>query len=142
MENLSSIEKNKKIILKYFYNLWNERNLEVLDEIISPNYINHSPSIQNPEPGPNGLKPIIEEMFLGFPDLHYEILDLIATKNSVVTRLQVTGTHSAKIWGIDATGNKFNVSQMNIEYIKDGMITEHWRLTDELLIMKQLGIVK
>ncbi len=142
MSNQNVIETNKILIERYFNDIWNNRNLNLLDEIISQDYINHSPSIPNPQPGPKGLKPIIEEMFTGFPDLHYDILDLIITEDKVASRLNVTGTHKQKLWGIEAAGKQFNVSQINIERIKDGKIIEHWRLTDELSFMKQLGVIE
>ena len=36
---------------------------------------------------------------------------------------------------------KFEVNQINIEYIRDDKISEHWRITDELKMMKDLGII-
>lgn len=30
---------------------------------------------------------------------------------------------------------------MNIEKVRNGKIVEHWRVTDELTLMKQLGFV-
>jgi predicted ester cyclase len=34
------------------------------------------------------------------------------------------------------------VNQINIGKISHGKIAEHWRVTDELTMMKQLGAVK
>jgi hypothetical protein len=34
------------------------------------------------------------------------------------------------------------VDQINIEHISDGQITEHWRVTDELSLMRQLGVTE
>lgn len=38
-----TIEKNKILIQRYFEEAWNQGKLDVLDEIIDQNYINHSP---------------------------------------------------------------------------------------------------
>lgn len=115
--------------------------MDLLDGVIAPDYINHSPSVPDPKPGPEGLKPIILDMRNGFPDLHYEIKDLIITEDKIVAKTVVSGTHVNDIWGMQPTGKKFEVDQINIEYITDDKISEHWRITNELKMMKDLGVI-
>jgi len=116
--------------------------LDVLDSILSENYINHTPSTPNPPKGPAGLKPIIVAIRAGFPDLHYEIKDIIVTQDRVVARVIMAGTQTGTLFGIAPTGKHIEVNQINIEKIENGKITEHWRVTDELAMMKQLGVVR
>ncbi|MGN8070189.1 ester cyclase [Mucilaginibacter sp. SG564] len=134
--------RNKQIIQTYFNEAWNKGRLNVLDSILSKNYINHTPSTPNPPKGPAGLKPIITAIRAGFPDLHYEIKDIIVTNNRAVARVVMTGTQTGTLFGIAPTGKHVEVNQINIEKIENGKITEHWRVTDELAMMKQLGVVK
>ena len=138
---MSKIEKTKALISIYFNEIWNKGRMDLLDEIIAPDYINHSPGTPDPKPGPEGLKPIILDMRNGFPDLNYEIKDLIITEDKIVAKTVVSGTHVNDIWGMKPTGKKFEVDQINIEYIKDDKISEHWRITNELKMMKDLGVI-
>ena len=135
------VTRNREIGLRYFNEVWNGGDVTVLDQLLAPSYINHTPSTPNPPPGPEGLKPIVLAMRRAFPDLHYEIKDLIATEDAVVIRVVMTGTHRGELFGLPATGKKVNVQQINIEHIRDGRIVEHWRVTDELKLMRQLGAV-
>lgn len=133
------IEENKKLIETYFFRVWNNGELDLLDTIIHEDYINHSPGGSvTPSPGAAGLKPIVAAMRKGFPDLHYSIKDLVITGDRIVARVQMTGTLLGELWGMQPNGRKIEVDQVNIEYVKDGRITAHWRLTDELKMMKQL----
>lgn len=133
------LNENKKLIETYFFRVWNNGELDLLDTIIDENYINHSPGGPvTPPPGAPGLKPIVAAMRQGFPDLHYSIKDLVITKSRIVARVVMTGTLLGELWGMQANGKRIEVNQINIEYVKDGRITEHWRLTDELKMMKQL----
>lgn len=134
--------RNKQIVQTYFNEAWNKGHLEVLNSILSENYINHTPSTPNPPKGPAGLKPIILAIREGFPDLHYEIRDIIITRDRAVVRVIMTGTQTGALFGIAPTGKHVEVNQINIEKIENGKITEHWRVTDELAMMKQLGVVK
>ena len=130
---------NKTLIQRYFNEVWNDGKINVLDEIIAPDYINHSPGMPNPPPGPEGLKPIVLAIREAFPDLHYEILNLVVSDTQVAAHVLMQGTHQGDFFGIAPTGNKINVPQMQIERIADGKIVEHWRVTDDMSLMKQLG---
>jgi len=137
-ENL--IQHNQQLIRNYFNEVWNKGNLDLLDELLNPNYLNHSSSIPDSPPGPGGLKPIVSAMRIAFPDLHYTIQDLIVTDDRVVARVKMTGTHTGDFFGIPPTNKKISVNQINIEYIENGRISEHWRITDENTMMNQLGL--
>lgn len=136
------IESNRALIETYFYEVWNKGDLTKLDSIIDPGYVNHNPSTDDPVSGPEGLKPIILAMRRGIPDLHYEILETIITADRVAVRVQVTGTHLGIFFGIPPTGRRFSIEQINVERVKLGKIMEHWRVTDELKMMRQLGLVQ
>lgn len=132
-------ERNRALGQRYFEEVWNRGRTDALDELLTPDYINHTPSTPAPPPGPAGLKPIVLAIRKAFPDLRYEIRDAIATDDTVVMRVRMTGTHRGDLFGLAPTGRKISVDQINIERIRDGRIAEHWRVTDELGLMKQLG---
>ena len=135
-------QRNRTLSQRYFEEVWNQGQVDALDELLTPDYINHTPSTPDPPPGAAGLKPIVLAIRKAFPDLHYEIQDAIATDDTVVMRVRMTGTHRGDLFGLAPTGRKISVDQINIERIRDGRIAEHWRVTDELGLMKQLGVVK
>jgi predicted SnoaL-like aldol condensation-catalyzing enzyme len=130
-----------QVISRYFDEVWNQGRLEVLDEIMAPDYLNHSPSTPNPRPGPQDLKPIVRAMRDGIPDLHYQILDMVVAPDKVAVHVRVTGTHRGTLFGIAPTGRRIDVRQMQFEWIRRGRIWQHWRVTDELTLMRQLGVV-
>ena len=139
-EENTLVNANKQIVQRYFEEVWNKGNLQVLDSLLSPDYLNHTPSTPNPAPGPAGLKPIVQAIRRGFPDIHYEIQELIATDSFVVAQVIVTGTNTDSLFGLPPTGKPIRILQINEEKIIDGKISEHWRVTDELGMMKQLGV--
>lgn len=59
----------------------------------------------------------------------------------VVARVIVTGTRTDSLFNLPPTGRKVQVNQINIEESVDGRISQHWRATDELTLMKQLSFV-
>lgn len=136
---MNILDSNRKLINRYFEEVWNQGNLDVLDEILSSEYINHNPGFENPVSGPNGLKPIVSAIRQGFPDLTYIIERMIVAEDHVAVHVTMTGTHTGGFFGIPATGKIINVNQMQIERIVEGKMVEHWRVTDDLSMMRQLG---
>jgi steroid delta-isomerase-like uncharacterized protein len=136
-----TIDQARQLVTRYFEEVWNQGQLDVLDQIMAPDYVNHSPSTPNPRPGPEDLKPIVRGMREGIPDLQYEILDTVIAPEKAAVYLRVTGTHTGTLFGIPPTGRRIDVRQMQIEWFKDGRIWQHWRITDELALMRQLGVV-
>lgn len=136
---MNIVNQNREVITRYFEEVWNNGNLEILDQIISSDYINHNPGFENPVPGAEGLKPIVSAIRKGFPDLKYIVKRMVVDKDYVAVHVIMTGTHAGNFFGIPATGKTIKVSQMQIERIVDGKIAEHWRVTDDLSLMSQLG---
>ena len=136
---MSIIDKNKALIERYFEEVWNQGKLVVLDEIISVNYINHSPGMPNPPCGPEGLKPIVTAIRLAFPDLKYVIENVVVSDDQVAIHTTMYGTHLGDFFGLAPTGKTIKVAQMQIERIQNGRIVEHWRVTDDLSLLRQLG---
>jgi steroid delta-isomerase-like uncharacterized protein len=129
-----------RLARRYFEEVWNQGRVEVLDELLSPDYVNHTPSAGNPPAGPDGLKPIVLAIRRAFPDLHFTIEDVIVAADAIVIRTTMTGTHEGDLFGIPPTHRKVSVTQIQIERVRNGRIVEHWRVTDELTLMRQLGV--
>jgi steroid delta-isomerase-like uncharacterized protein len=137
----NSSVRNRLAVERYFEEVWNLGKLEVLDELLAPDYVNHSSSIPDGPPGPAGVKPIVLAMRRAFPDLRYRVDQLVVSDDAVAARVTLSGTHRGDFFGIAPTGKRFEVTQTNIERVRDGRIVEHFRNTDELSLLRQLGVV-
>ncbi len=136
---MSLLNQNKTLITRYFEEVWNQGNIEVLDKIIAPNYINHSPGMPNPPPGPEGLKPIVIAIRQAFPNLKYVIENMVVSDEQVAVHTVMHGTHEGDFFGIAPTHKVIKVAQMQIERIHQNQIIEHWRITDDITLLRQLG---
>ena len=75
----------------------------------------------------------------GFPGLRFVIDDMVSCKNKVAIRWTMYGTHLGELFGLAASGKKVNVNQFQIERVENGQIVEHWRQSDDMGMLKQLG---
>ncbi|SFG28846.1 SnoaL-like polyketide cyclase [Duganella sp. CF458] len=136
-----SLQANAQLIERYFEEVWNQGRVDVLDELLTSDYRNHSPGLADPPPGPEGLKPIVLMMREAIPDLHYTIEDLVLAPDRVAAYVRMTGTQTGSFFGIAPSSKAIDVRQMQIEWIRDGKISQHWRITEDLKLMRQLGVI-
>jgi predicted ester cyclase len=95
-----STEENKVLVRRAFEEGTSQGNLGVFDEILAPNYVNHSPG----EPGVEGFKQTLQMFRTAFPDLRVTAEDQIAEGDKVVTRAHSTGTHQRRADGYPPDG--------------------------------------
>jgi steroid delta-isomerase-like uncharacterized protein len=125
----------------YFEEVWNKGHVALLDSLLTSDYINHTPSAPT-KPGPAGLKIIVLAIRKAFPDLHFTIEDVVVAPGYITIRSVMSGTQRDSLFGLPPTGKTIHVNQINIEKLRNGKIAEHWRVTDELTMMKQLGLYR
>ena len=75
------------------------------------------------------------------PDLRVVIDDMIAEDDKVTVRYTIEGTHEGDLFGILPTGRRVCTESFTVERVSDGKIREHWRITDSLDMMQQLGAI-
>ena len=126
-------------LIERYLRAWNTGDLDAFDEIIATDYLNHAPGLPDPRPGPEGLRPIVRAMRAAIPDLRYELRHLVAEGDLVAVHTTVSGIQTGDLFGRPASGRRFRVPQMQIERIAGGRIAEHWRVTDEAAMARQLG---
>jgi predicted ester cyclase len=58
-----------------------------------------------------------------------------------MTRKSLRGTHQGELFGVPPTGKPLSIEVIDILRVRDGKITDHWNLVDQLGLMRQLGAV-
>lgn len=132
-----SIE-NKRILHRFFEELFNQGNLAVADAIVAADYNNHNP-VPGEAPGREGLKQFVPYLRSTFPDLHITVEDQVAEGDKVTTLFSISGTQRGEFAGIPPTGRKVTVTALNIHRVSGGQIREGWLNWDALGMMQQLG---
>ena len=82
----------------------------------------------------------MQALWSAFPDLTITVEDLIAEGDRVASRTTLRGTHDGELFGAPPTGRALTVPMMSIERIAAGRVAEHWRVSDELGLLRQLGL--
>jgi predicted ester cyclase len=129
-------DDNKAVASRWIEEFFNERKLDIVDEIIAPDHAVHDPSHLNLTPGPEGQRELLDRYLTAFPDARIVIEDQIADEDHVVTRYTFHGTHEGDLPGHSPTGLEVVASGIKIDRIAGSRIEETWVNWDSAGVLK------
>jgi predicted ester cyclase len=143
-----TLEENKRVVRRHFEEIFNEQNLDVIEEITALDYREHgvapfqSPTSGTKETpdGPESLRATAKWLLVAFPDLRFTIERMIAEDDMVAVRLVMEGTHQGAFQGIAPTGKRIQGTRTDLFRVQEGKISEHWANRDDLGMFLQLGV--
>ena len=139
------MEQAEHVIKRFIEELWNGRKLDVADQIFSEDCVTHqlrSGSLAEPvHRGPDAMKEHVSGWLTSFPDLHFNIEQMIVDRDRVVSQLMMEGTHQGTWMGISPTGKRVQIRMITIHRIADSKIAEDRALVESLGFFQQLGVL-
>ena len=121
---------------------FNAGELNVADELTSPDMVEHQDFGPHHAPGAEGVRAVITSLRRAFPDFRLEIQDLTVQGDAAWARLVATGTHDGPFMGHPATGRRMRATVFDVVRVVDGRMVEHWGVPDRLSVLHQLGILE
>ena len=121
---------------------WSEGDLEVVDEILSEDFVSHNTGAREDVRGPEGYKELIATYRSAMPDFSLEVEETVVEGDRVALRFSMRGTHEGELMGIDPTGTEVDGSGLVVAHFDDGRIVEAWEYADQLGLLQQLGVVE
>jgi predicted ester cyclase len=127
-------------ILDAVYNeALNKGNLDALDDVFAPDYVDHGPF--GDVPGLEAFKQMLVVWRQAFPDLHSTYSDVVQDGDRAAWRSRMTGTQLGDLPGIPATGKPVQLDTIDIGTARRDRALEHWSVMDRLSMLEQLGLV-
>jgi predicted ester cyclase len=134
-----SAEENKAIVRRYLDEAWTKRNVNIIDELMAPDYARYLPGQDKPLDR-EGQKQRIAGFLKAMPDMVFMVDDLFAEGDRVVFRVTIRGAHQGALMGIAPTGKQLTVTAIDIARLENGKIVDHWGQMDMLGLMRQLDL--
>jgi predicted ester cyclase len=138
------LEANKAIALRLVEDVFNSRRLDLLEDVLHPEFRGRGFSAfppEGPEVGPGARRKLYETFYQAIPDARAEVLDVVAEGDKVVLVDRFGGTHRGEFFGRPGTGDRIEWMAIHIYTIRDGKVLED-AVRDTLAIMQQLGLTR
>ena len=136
-------EQLKARTLEGFERMFNEGDLAYADAAVADGAVDHQ------EPAGTDfathLKQVISTLREAFPDLHFEVDELIGEGDTVACRSTMTGTHQGPLRigpmaSLAVNGADIDVPHMHFfHYDDEGRLTDLWHVWNTLALARQLG---
>ena len=130
-----------KAVVDRITQAFNEGNLDLLDELVAPEFVGHNPLSPQPIQGPEGLKGFFGGFRAAMPDINHPSWTLIAEGDLVAIHMPIEGTFTNELMGIPPNGKKVSLWMCNVWKVVGGKAVEWWIHMDTLSLMQQLGVV-
>jgi steroid delta-isomerase-like uncharacterized protein len=138
---VSANAANRRLVRKWFDQVWNKQRAETIDAMLSPTCIAHGKAADGGDAIGPGVFREFHKAYLGaFPDLKVSVEDVVAEGGKAAVRWVATGTHQGGTLGFPATGKTIRMQGMSFVKIKGGRIVEGWDSYDQHGMLQQLGI--
>ena len=133
---------NRAVLREFIERVWNCGELEAVAELVAPAYTIYS------DPGDpwhgqtldrSAFVHRLVESKAPFPDLKFNLGEMVAEGDRVAVSWVLTGTHTADLGALRASGNAIRVEGMTIYTFEGGMLTGHRQVVDRLAVLQQLG---
>ena len=135
-------EENKALVRRYFEEVEQGRNLDVLDELFAAEYVHHDPTLPpDLQHSLDAYKQVLIMFFEAFPDLQGTLEDMVGEKDKVASRLRWRGTHQGELMGVPPSGKQVDFTMLEINRISEGKIVEGWVNFDALGMLQQIGAI-
>jgi predicted ester cyclase len=135
------LEHNKRLVRRALEEIYAKGDLEVADDLVHPDFVDHEPAHADQPTGPESVKQTVRHLQGAFGELRFEVEDEIAQADKVVQLVTMSGRHTGPLMGRPPTGKGFAVRHIYIWRIADDKIVEHWGSRDDLGLLGQLGLV-
>jgi hypothetical protein len=82
------------------WDAWNAHDVDRYLKLLGAGYLLESDTVPQPVQGPQSARLFMEMYIKAFPDLHFNIDQMIASGDYVVSRWTASGTHRGELMGI------------------------------------------
>lgn len=134
-------DTNLAIAQRYFDDIINAGRLDVIDELMAPQFAFHIPTLPDPVRGPEGMKQFVTGLHTGFPDIKFTPEYMIADGPRVAARYHMTGTHSGPFLGVPPSNKAVTDVGSDIFHISDGKFVGIWVAEDAIGLLVQMGVL-
>jgi predicted ester cyclase len=137
-----SVEQNKILAERFFVEVFNDKKVELVDELVAGDVVDHNKIIFAQPEGPGGMVEGIRMLLVAFPDLSAAVEQLVGEEEYVVAKVRMAGTNTGLYPRVpEPTWRHTEWESMILFRINDGKITELWGTSDRMGMLTQLGVL-
>jgi len=131
-----STSANKETVRDFIERIYTKLEPTAVDELVADDFVDHA--WPPPDNGKARLRTATETMGKALDQISFRIDDLIAEDDRVCLRLTARARQVGKFMGMPASNRTYEIGEIHIFRMRDGLVVEHWHELDAMGLMRQL----
>jgi steroid delta-isomerase-like uncharacterized protein len=132
-------DDDAKILMDQYMETINRADMDLIDQIISPDFVLRTPLLPEPVVGIDNYKGLVTNTSNTFSEFNATIEELVVNGDRIWGRFSMEGTNTGPLGDIPATNRSFHVEGLAVSRVADGMIVEDQTFWNVLDMYTQLG---
>ncbi|NYT95294.1 ester cyclase [Salinispora sp. H7-4] len=128
--------ERSRAVARSFFAACNSHDLDRIMDFFHSDIVHHARLSDYPK---EGIAFVYKMTLQAFPDLRWNVLDIIAEKDQIAALVRYEGTHRGPYLHSTDTGKRVSFLSINIARVADGRFIEHRGVLDELHLLTQIG---
>jgi predicted ester cyclase len=138
---VSETEEKNKALVRRFLEARVMGDVDAVEKMLAPNFVNHTKVLPNEEPGREGFIQAIAQYNAAFSNSSVLVEDQVAAGDKVVSRCVVRRTHDrGEVMGVVPSGRELTYLPVVIHRMEGGKIAEQWGGGTGLSELRGLGL--
>ena len=138
---MSEVQEKNKVLVRRFLEARVMGDVDAVEKMLAPNFVNHTKVLPNEEPGREGFIQAIAQYNAAFSNSSIIVEDQVAAGEKVVSRCVVRRIHDrGKVMGVAPSGRELTYLPVVIHRIEGGKIAEQWGGGTGLSELRGLGL--
>jgi predicted ester cyclase len=134
-----SVEQNKAVIRRLVDEVFNQKNLTIVEELVTPDWRFHGPLSMEYQ-GRAGFRIMLKGFYDSMPDLHVRLLDMIGEGDKVFHLWQLEATLKGPYQGIPLDGKQLSQTIYHLSRFENSKEAEIWECSDTFTMLQGLGV--
>jgi steroid delta-isomerase-like uncharacterized protein len=136
MQTDEQLAANRDLIRRYAKDILTGQHYDRLDAFLAPNFVDHRGS--QPIRGALELQKQMIKMHEAFPDLDFQIVEVVAQDDMVAVHFNTPGTHCGSFAGLAPTNRPVLWRGMMLYRVDAGKIVQAWGYWNDAEIITTL----
>ncbi|MEV0069654.1 ester cyclase [Amycolatopsis sp. NPDC050768] len=126
----------RETVERFYAELFNGHNFDLIDELLTPDAVNHGPSDKSAREAVVGAGKIVQA---SFSDAVLHVDDILVDGDKAAVRWTMTGTHDGDFLGNPSTGKAIRMRAAVVFGLREGRIAELWPMLDFHGLLQQVA---
>lgn len=129
-------------VVREVFAAWNAHDADRLTALLGEEFESKSDAWPAPIRGREAQRELMRTYVTAFPDLRFDVEQLLPSGDYVISRWHATGTHRGELMGIPPTNRRGEgIQGCTVAEVRNGEIVREWVYWDVATLLRQLGVM-